>query len=184
MNLFDKFAQGLHYADFLSRYGTAAHQERWRAKLAEVKLLPEQKQLLASFTRKMPVLCLAGAWCGDCINQCPIFEHFVQASPLIDFRYLDRDAHADVQAALRVNGGDRVPVVVFFSEDGYEVSRYGDRTLSKYRSLMADLSGSACPTGLGTDPLLADVTRDWLGEFERVQAILRLSGRLRKLHND
>jgi len=28
------------------------------------------------------------------------------------------------------------------------------------------------------------VVQDWLNEFERVQWILRTSGRLRKLHND
>jgi hypothetical protein len=31
---------------------------------------------------------------------------------------------------------------------------------------------------------LAAVSADWLAEFERVQLILRLSGRLRQLHGD
>ena len=26
------------------------------------------------FVRRMSVLCLTGAWCGDCINQCPTFD--------------------------------------------------------------------------------------------------------------
>ena len=71
-------------------------------------------------------------------------------------------------------------MVVFFTEDGQEVARRGDRTLAKYRSLVANLSGAACPTGLGRDPLLDAVTQEWLDEFERVQWILRLSGRLRQ----
>ncbi|MCP6726345.1 thioredoxin family protein, partial [Klebsiella pneumoniae] len=77
--------------------------------------------------RQMPVLCLAGAWCGDCVNQCPIFEHFAAAAPVIQVRYLDRDAHADVQRELQINGGNRVPALVFLSEDGAEVARYGER---------------------------------------------------------
>ena len=94
--------------------------------------------------------------------------------------------HADAQKELQINGGDRVPVAVFFSEDGFEVSRYGERTLAKYRALAAQLSGETCATGLvkGADPLQAQIVQDWLNEFERVQWILRLSPRLRRIHSD
>ena len=34
------------------------------------------------------------------------------------------------------------------------------------------------------DPLLVQVTQDWLNEFERVQWLLRLSPRLRQRHGD
>jgi hypothetical protein len=79
-----------------------------------------------------------------------------------------------------------VPVVVFFSEDSYEVARYGERTLSKYRQMMRDQAGDSCPTGIAIpgDSLLVQVTQDWLNEFERVQWLLRLSPRLRQMHGD
>ena len=32
-----------------------------------------------------------------------------------------------------------MPVLVFLSEDGHEVARYGDRTLAKYRALVSQL---------------------------------------------
>jgi hypothetical protein len=79
-----------------------------------------------------------------------------------------------------------VPVVLFVSEDNFQVGMYGDRTLAKYRQLVADVTGAACPTGLvlpGQSQIEA-VVQDWLDEFERVQWILRTSARLRKLHND
>lgn len=184
MNLHEKYKLGLSYHDFLKKYGTDAHQLRWKQLHEQVALTDAQKMLLQSFKRSMPVLCLAGAWCGDCVNQCPIFEHFAAAAPAIQVRYLDRDEHADVQQTLQICGGNRVPVCVFFTEDGLEVARYGERTLSKYRAMMQEQVGASCPTGIGKDPLLAQVTQDWLNEFERVQWILRLSPRLRKLHND
>jgi hypothetical protein len=150
------------------------------------KLTPEQEALLGGFARRMSVLCLAGTWCGDCVNQCPVFDHFARASQVIDLRLLDRDARPEVRHELSVNGGHRVPVVVFLSEDGYEVSRYGDRTLSAYRRMAADMLGPACPTGLvpPAAEALAAVTADWLAEFERAQLILRLSPRLRAMHGD
>src|SRR5262249_20382175 len=171
---------------FLARYANEGQKQRWRQVHEQITLTPAQRELLASFRRETPVLCLAGAWCGDCINQCPIFEHFAAAAPVIRVRYLDRDDHADVQAALQINSGNRVPVVVFFSEDGREAARYGERTLSKYRQMMRDQAGASCPTGLVLpgDPLPALVTQDWLNEFERVQWLLRLSPRLRAKHGD
>jgi Thioredoxin len=186
VNLFEKFQLGLPYADFLKRYANDGQKVRWHQVHGLVLLTSAQRQLLGSFSRTMNVLCLAGAWCGDCINQCPIFEHFGHASPTIQVRYLDRDDHADVQRALKINGGDRVPVCVFFSEDGYEAARHGERTLSKYRQMIHDQTGASCPTGIVVpgDTLLQHVTQDWLNEFERVQWLLRLSPRLRQLHGD
>lgn len=186
MNLFDQFQSGLPYTDFLARYANEVQKQRWRQVHEQVALTASQRELLGSFRRTMNVLCLAGAWCGDCINQCPIFEHFAAATPVLTVRYLDRDDHAAVQRELQINGGNRVPVVVFFSEDGQEVGRYGERTLSKYRQLMRDQAGDSCPTGLVLpgDPLLTLVAQDWLNEFERVQWLLRLSPRLRQRHGD
>ena len=81
-----------------------------------------------------------------------------------------------------INGGARVPVVVFLSEDWQEVCRYGERTLSIYRKLAADQLGPSCPTGLvpPANEALATITAEWLAEFERAHLILRLSPRLRE----
>ena len=186
MNLFDRFGKGLPYKGFLEKYANENQKQRWEAFFDKVQLTPSQRALLASFSRDMNVLCLAGAWCGDCINQCPTFEHFAAAAPGIRVRYLDRDEHAEVQRELQINAGNRVPVVVFFSEDGAEVARYGERTLSKYRQMMRDQGGAMCPTGIVIpgDSLLAQVTQDWLDEFERAQWLLCLSPRLRQMHGD
>jgi hypothetical protein len=179
-------AEGLPYGSFLDRHATAAQRERWDAMHARFALTGAQAELLGGFVRRIGVLCLAGAWCGDCINQCPVFDHFARASAAIDLRFLDRDARPDVRDALAINGGHRVPVVVFLSEDGLEVARYGERTLSTYRRLAAERLGPACPTGLvaPSGDALAATTAEWLAELERVQLILRLSPRLRQKHGD
>jgi Thioredoxin len=180
------FAEGLPYAPFLDRYASPAQRARWEAARTRFSLQAEQQTRLAGFSRRMPVLCLAGAWCGDCINACPIFDHFAKASPSIDLRFLDRDARPEIRSALAINGGHRVPVVVFLSEDWFEVARYGDRPVSTYRRMAAEQIGPACPTGFLAPPAeaTAELANDWLDEFERSQLILRLSPRLRSLHGD
>jgi hypothetical protein len=186
MDFTAKFDEGLSYGDFLHTYGTEDHQRRWASVHEQIALTVDQKTLLAGFTRTMKVLCLAGTWCGDCVNQCPIFDHFAQASPQLQLRFFDRDAHPELGAELALCGAPRVPSLLFLSEDGFPCGRYGDRTLSKYRQMASEQLGPACATGIvvAKDALLSAVVQDWLDEFERIQLMLRTSGRLRKIHGD
>jgi thiol-disulfide isomerase/thioredoxin len=181
-----RFPAGLTYEEFLAKQGSDEHRRRWADFHGRVKLTPAQTELLASFRREIRVLCLAGAWCGDCVNQCPIFDHFARANERIIVRYFDRDTHPELAEELKICGGARVPVLVFLSEDGFEVQRFGDRTLSKYRKLAADQLGPSCPTGLvpPDEDLTSAVVQDWLDIFERVRLILRTSSRLRQKHGD
>jgi thiol-disulfide isomerase/thioredoxin len=180
------FTRALPYAEFLAAHATPDQRARWDAVHAKVVLTPDQRELLKGFVRRMPVLVLSGAWCGDCVNQCPIFARFVEAAPVVDVRFLDRDALPDIAAHLKVCGGQRVPVAAFFSEDFAPLLFYGDRTLSSYRAAAAAQLGSSCSSGVAPPAAdaLSATTADWLDQFERVQLILRLSARLREKHGD
>lgn len=185
MDFAAKFSEGLTYSAFLDKYGSPDQKRRWNDFFHCVSLSDAQKALLGSFRRQMKVIVMAGTWCGDCVNQCPMFEHIAKACPLIDIRYFDRDANPDLAAAMQTCGAARVPSVVFLSEDGFVCGRYGDRTLSKYRSIVGATSGATCSTGIALgDDLTLSVLQDWLDEFERIQWMLRTSGRLRQLHGD
>ncbi len=181
-----KFDAGLPYREFLDKYGSDEHRRRWEAFHEQVKLTDAQIELLRGFQREIRVLVLAGTWCGDCVNQCPILDHFAAQTDRIQIRYLDRDDNPDLAQELSVCGGQRVPAVLFLNEENQPCARYGDRTLSKYRQMAADQLGAACPTGLAapTTTLTENVVQDWLNEFERVQLIARTSPRLRQKHGD
>jgi len=186
MDFAARFDQGLPYEAFLDKYANPLQRQRWNAVFDEVRLTSQQMDLLSSFRREMKVLVIAGTWCGDCVEQCPIFSHFTQANNLVRIHYFDRDDNADLAEALSICGGHRVPSVLFLSEEGNVCGRYGDRTLSKYRDIASEEFGGTCPTGI-TPPdqsLLLSVVQDWLNEFERIQLMLRTSPRLRKRHND
>jgi hypothetical protein len=186
MNWSAVWADALPYGVFLERHGDARHRERWARIYDEVALTDDQRGLVASYTRPMHLVCLAGAWCGDCVLQGPILQRIAEASPCIALRFVDRDAHADVQDELVLNQGRRVPVVVFLSEDFEECGRYGDRTISMYRRMAQERLGPACSTGIvpPSDGYTAAVLADWLDEVERIQLMLRLSPRLRQKHGD
>ncbi|MGQ0571118.1 MAG: thioredoxin family protein [Armatimonadota bacterium] len=186
MNWTQTWPAALPYAAFLEAHSEPRHRERWQRVYDGLALTDAQRALVSSFTRKMHVLCVAGAWCGDCVLQGPILQRIAEAGPAIETRFIDRDVHGDVQDALVLNAGRRVPVVVFLSEDFEECGRYGDRTISMYRKMAQERLGPACPTGIvvPADGYLTAVTTDWVDEVERVQLMLRLSPRLRQQHGD
>ena len=160
--------------------------DRWREYHQRVGLSESQASLLASFERRMPVLCISGTWCGDCVQQGALLQRIAEACECIDLRWIDRDEHEDLARSVRINAGNRVPVVIFMAEDHEVVSIEGDRPLSTYRAMAAEALGATCPvTGapVPDERWRADL-QHWLDEFERVQLLLRLSSRLRALHGD
>jgi thiol-disulfide isomerase/thioredoxin len=184
--LSDKFSAALPYDDYL-KTGTDEQQRRWQQIYDSAKLTAPQKQLLGGFVREMKLLVVSGIWCGDCVQQCPLIARIAQANPgKIELRLVDRDEHRDLAETVRINAGDRVPVVLFLAEDFDLCATYGDRTINRYRAIAQKKLGAACPTGIvGPDTHEIEATlADWLAEIERVQLMLRLSPRLREKYGD
>lgn len=179
------FARALDYEAYLATDpGRAAP---WRRVAEHVRLVDEQRRLIASFTRTMRVLVISGIWCGDCSAQGPMLAAIAAANPkAIDLRWIDRDEDLELADFFRICGGHRVPTVIFMAEDFEFVSLLGDRTLSRYRAMAARQLGPSCPVpGAPHDPTEVDATlHEWIDEFERVHLLLRLSPRLRSLHGD
>ena len=175
---------GLRWQDYLS-----AHRDRtagWGGHLAAARLTEPQRTLLAGFTRRMPVIVLTGAWCGDCAVQCPMLGAIAEACPAADVRFLEQAAHMALAERVRICGGTRVPTVVWCAEDFEFCAIQGDRTLARYRAMAARQLGASCPLPAASIPAdeAAATMQGWIDEFERVQLMLRLSPRLRALHGD
>ncbi len=184
--LAEKFAAALPYDRYVET-GTEEQRRRWRHVYDVTHVTGDQTRLLSGFIREMKLLIVSGVWCGDCIQQCPLLQRCAEANPArIKLRLLDRDVHRDLSEQVRLNGGDRVPVVLFLSEDHEFCALAGDRTLDRYRALAARQLGPSCPTGIYPSPAdeLAATLQDWVNELERVHWMLRLSARLRQRHND
>jgi thiol-disulfide isomerase/thioredoxin len=181
-----QFESALRYDGYVQT-GTDEQQRRWRQVYDVAKLTGSQEQLLSGFAREMKVLVVSGIWCGDCVQQVPLLQRIAEGNASrVDLRIVDRDAHRDLADRLRINGGDRVPVALFLSEDFEFCAAYGERSLSRYRALARMQLGASCPIGLAPPDAdeVAATLQDWLNEFERNQLLLRLSPRLRRKHND
>lgn len=181
-----QFEASLPY-DAYVKSGSADQLASWQKVYDQVALTQAQTELVKAFVRPINVVVLSGIWCGDCVQQGPIIQKIADANPQnIRVRWADRDKHPELADQLMVNGGKRVPVVVFAAEDFEVAGWFGDRTLRRYRALAARQLGPSCPLpGAPLDPNeLADQTQDWVDQFERIHLMLRLSTRLRQKHND
>ena len=182
----DQFASALPYNRYLLT-GTEEQQRRWTQVYELARLTTAQEQLAGGFRREMKILVYSGIWCGDCVQQGPLIQRIAEANTAkIDLRFLERPMNSELIEDLRINGGSRVPVVLFFSEDWEWCATAGDRTLNRYRALALSRLGPSCPTGIiAPEKGELDATLgDWLDEVERVQLMLRLTPRLRQKYQD
>ncbi len=180
------FESALPYGRYLDAHAKPNERPRWDAFAAGVRLTGNQAALVGGFARAMPVLCVSGTWCGDCVQQVPILAAIAAASPRVDLRFLERDAVPELAQQVSICGGQRVPVALFMNEDFEFVALAGDRTLARYRALAARQLGPSCPLPGAPVPAdeLAATVQDWVDEFERVALLLRLSSKLRQRHGD
>ena len=184
--LLDQFASALPYDRYVET-GTDEQQRRWRQIYGAARLTDAQKQLVGDFVREMKILIFSGIWCGDCVEQCPLIHLIAQANTgKIDLRFIERPKDGELIPELRINGGNRVPVVIFLSEDNEWCATAGDRTINRYRAIALRKLGPLCPTGIvAPERAELDATLgDWVSEVERVQLMLRLTPRLREKYQD
>lgn len=162
------------------------HASRWFENGKRTPALTEeQRKRLEGYNRELNVLMYAAIWCGDCARQGPMLKKIVDAcGDRVRLRVIERNVSEDLQDELRILGGLRTPVIVFLSEDWWEVDRFGDRTLSVYRSMASREVGRGLDRGVLSSDALAAQFEEWVEIFERVLLMLRLSPFLRKRYGD
>lgn len=181
-----KFERALTYQAFVATGEAEGHHTQWHERFGRLALTPQQQQLVGGFVREINILCVSGTWCGDCALQGSAMARIAEANPRIHLRFLPKsDEHAELLVPAKINAGFRVPVTWFMAEDFEFVSFFGDRSLSRYRSMARKALGPNSNV-LATPPEdpVREVLNEMLLECERVHLLLRLSGRLREKHKD
>jgi len=171
------FDRALHYTPFLERYATAEHRDRWKKVYDAAALTDAQRTLLAGFTRKMPVLCMSGPWCGDCVNACPLFERIAEASRgMIDLRFVNR--------AQKFDAATPQPLLAPTQPDEDDIR---SRPIGKWLVRMGILNEERVDKALlmqeevrsrGLNVKIGDVMtqQGWITESQRDQALASQSG--------
>jgi len=159
---------------------------RWLDQAERTPGLTEgQLERLSGYGRRLNVLMYGGIWCGDCARTGPMLKKIADTcGEQVTLNVIEREASAELQDELRILGALRVPVVMFLSEDWWEVGRVGDRTLSVYRAKAAREVGRSFTAGILSPRALVAEMGDWVDVFERIQIMLRLAPPLRRRYGD
>lgn len=179
------FEQASDYEAYLAG-SKREYVQRWRDSEKRAPDLSEaQLERLRGYGRELNVLFYCGAWCGDCARQGPLLKEIADAAgDQVNIRFMERDASEELQDELRILGALRVPVVVFLTEDFWEVARFGERTLSVYRSKAAREIGRGTDAGILSPKARGRELAEWVDVFERTLIMVRLSPPLRRRHGD
>ncbi|HHY44883.1 MAG TPA: thioredoxin family protein [Firmicutes bacterium] len=73
------------------------------------------------------VLALSESWCGDCVENVPVFAKVAQEYPFLELLIVPRDTNMDIMDRYLTNGKPTIPVFVFFDESGEEFGRFVER---------------------------------------------------------
>ena len=158
---------------------------RWHDFMERVPdLNDEQKARLRDYNRIVKVLVYGGVWCGDCVRQGPIFKKIADVVDDVEIRFIDRDTSDELQDEVRILGATRVPIVIFLTEDYWEIGREGDRLLPVYRAKAAREIGRGQARGVLSPKAIEEQLDLWVDIFERAIIMTKLSPPLRKRHHD
>ena len=179
------FGMALDFDSFIN-LGKPEEITQWRERAERTpELTTEQKTRLQNINRELNILVYAGTWCGDCSRQAPMLKKLAEvAGNKVNLKLIERETSKELQDELRVVGGLRVPIVVFLTEDFWEVGRFGERLLHIYRSKAAREIGRGLDEGVLSHGALEKEMSEWTDIFERMLLMVRLSPPLRKRHGD
>ncbi|MHA1448791.1 MAG: thioredoxin family protein [Candidatus Hodarchaeales archaeon] len=127
------FNKGISFSDFVNGIRDTEkedHAKRIRINYKRAKIPPDIQDKLNNLEYRVKLLVLAAGWCWDCQTSLPVIAKMAE-SEKIDLRILVKE---DFPGLVRkINGGEKIPQVHFFSEDGYYVTTWVEKPVMAYK---------------------------------------------------
>lgn len=121
-----RFADGMTFEQYLET--VEENRDLWLSLDRRVRLLPGEVAAAERLERPVRLLALSEDWCGDAVNTLPIVAALAVASPMLEFRVLERDSNLDIMDAHLTNGNSRsIPIVIAYDPGDREIGWWGPR---------------------------------------------------------
>ncbi len=118
---------GLNHSEEYLNY-THLNVQRMNRWDKSCEIYPEFYEFLKSYSKKIYMIVLTEAWCGDTANLVPVFEKIHLVNPeKISFLLLLRDENPDVMDDNLTNGSRSIPKLIFLSENLEKLATWGPR---------------------------------------------------------
>ena len=94
-------------------------------------LLQEVASTLLEIKRKIDLIIITEAWCGDAAQVLPVIQKMTDYSDLLSSRYILRDEHPEVMDHFLTEGGRSIPVVIGICQaTGELLGKWGPRPMA------------------------------------------------------
>lgn len=130
---FKRFEEkGITFTQWLEIFENNESKDQTEKYFIESESIREtSKSRLSELNYKQYILAIAADWCGDCQRNVPILEHVCQSSDLIELKILKKEDNLDL--LVKINGGEKIPYVMFYSQDGYFCGSWTERSYESYK---------------------------------------------------
>ena len=130
---FDVFKEkSMTFDQWLEKIEKKESKEKVLQYFKESKSICEScKDELQELNYNQYILAIAADWCGDCQRNIPILEHICQSSKFLELKILKKEDNLDL--LVTINGGEKIPYVMFYSKDGYFCGSWIERSYESYK---------------------------------------------------
>lgn len=123
-------ARALSFASYLEKSDMNVPTMRENSEDTEIR--EEDREYFSRLAGRLPegsvtILAISESWCGDCVENVPVFAKVEAEFPFIDLAIVPRDQNLDIMDQFLTDGKRTIPVFVFFDESGEEFGRFIER---------------------------------------------------------
>ena len=120
------------YNQWLDSFEKSESKERTMTHFTQSAFIEEySKKRLKELHYKQYILAIVADWCGDCHRNVPLLQNICNSSDLLELKFLKKEDHLDL--ILKSNGSEKIPYVMFYSQDGYYVANWIERSFEAYK---------------------------------------------------
>ncbi|MHA2365967.1 MAG: thioredoxin family protein [Candidatus Hodarchaeales archaeon] len=131
---FERLDQGLSFQEWLNGIGKNDLKEKIQIQYEHSAFLKDEiRKQLKSLTYKTYLLVILAEWCGDCHRNVPILVHIAEASPNVELKLYIKEQNMDLIKT--TNGGEKIPYVIFYGQDGHHMDTWVERPTIAYEML-------------------------------------------------
>jgi hypothetical protein len=189
-NFQDNFYRGLTYSEYTNRVDKEDHQKKYNIYFNRADIPSSIQDFFKNLRYSIKAIIVGAHWCFDCQVTIPIIEKLrIASNGKFDFRLFIKEENLELLDT--TNGGEKIPFVLLYSQDGYLIDRWIERPTKIYE-FYGELRSS-----LGWEnkdfyreyrkvylqrynEFSGAIIQDLLNKFKRANAIMSTSPRINK----
>lgn len=129
------YNKGITFNDFIDSIDDTEkedHGKRIQKNYKRAKIPVDVLEKLNNLEYPIKLLVLAAGWCWDCQTGLSVIARMAESNK-IDMKILVKEKFPDL--IHKINGGEKIPQVHIFSEDGFYVTTWVEKPITAYRIL-------------------------------------------------